>query len=312
MTATKKELTFKHLLAIKELSKEHLECIFCVADEFLQDGKIINDARLKGIKIANLFYEPSTRTRLTFEIAAKSLSADVVNLNIESSSVKKGESLIDTLQNLEAMGISMFVIRHSSNGVAHFFARHAKEGNSVINAGDGSHEHPTQALLDMATLRQYRRDFENFKVAIVGDILHSRVARSQIYALKLLGVSDIRVIAPKTLVPQDIESLGVQYFANLREGLQNVNVILCLRLQKERMEKGLIPSEQEFFNLYGISNKSLAYADKDALVLHPGPVNRGVEIASEVINSKQSLILEQVTQGIAVRMAVMSLCQQKR
>jgi aspartate carbamoyltransferase catalytic subunit len=300
---------FRHLLAIKDLNKNQLETIFSMADEYFKGGEIINRPVLKSIKVANLFFEPSTRTRVTFEIAAKSLSADVINLNIDSSSTKKGEGLIDTLQNLEMMGIKIFVIRHSNNGAAHFFARYTKEGNSVINAGDGSHEHPTQALLDMAVLRKYRGDFENMKVAIVGDVLHSRVARSQIHALKILGTKDIRVIAPNTLVPNDIESMGVQFFQSLEEGLNGVNVILCLRLQRERMATGLIPSEKEFFKLYGISSKSLPYADKDALVLHPGPVNRGIEIASDVVDGRQSVILNQVTQGIAVRMAVMTLCQ---
>lgn len=303
--------SFQHLLSIKDLSEENIRTIFDVADEFLCDGEIVNQPTLKGVKVAHLFYEPSTRTRLTFEIAAKSLSADSINFNIAISSTQKGEGMIDTLQNLEAMGIKIFVVRHASNGAPYLFASHVQSGHSIINAGDGSHEHPTQALLDMATLRHYcGDDFSTFKVAIIGDILHSRVARSQIYALKTLGVDDIRVIAPETLIPQDMMCLEVRYFNHLEEGLQDVNVVLCLRLQKERMDKALIPSEQEFFNLYGISARSLCYADKEAVVLHPGPVNRGVEIASEVINSKQSLILKQVTQGIAIRMAVMSLCQQ--
>lgn len=302
---------FRHLLGIKGLSREYFETIFSIADKFLQDGKIINQSLLQGVKVINLFYEPSTRTRLTFEIAAKSLSADVVNLNIAHSSAQKGEGLKDTLHTLEAMGINIFVIRHASNGAPHEFASHVSSGNSIINAGDGSHEHPTQALLDMATLRRhFGQDFSQLKVAIIGDVRHSRVARSQIYALKILGVKDICIIAPPNLLPDDLDALELSHTSDLREGLLGVNVVSCLRLQRERMKTGLVLSETDFFNQYGITSNTLKYADKDAVVLHPGPVNRGIEIASDVIDGSQSLILKQVTQGIAIRMAVMSLCQQ--
>jgi aspartate carbamoyltransferase catalytic subunit len=262
---------------------------------------------LRGKTVVNLFFEASTRTLSTFELAAKRLSADVLNLNISTSSTKKGETLKDTLMTLHAMHSDMFVVRHSSSGAAHFIAEHVTPDVAVINAGDGRHAHPTQAMLDMLTIRQAKGEFEPLTVAIVGDILHSRVARSQIHALRTLGVSEIRVIAPNTLLPRNIESLGVKVFTNMCEGIKDVDVVMMLRLQKERMTTALLPSESEFYKLYGLTMDKLALAKPDAVVMHPGPINRGVEIASSVADGKQSLILDQVTNGIAVRMAVMSM-----
>jgi len=261
---------------------------------------------LHGKSVFNLFFENSTRTRTTFEIAAKRLSADVVNLNIGSSSTSKGETLLDTVDNLCAMHADMFVVRHAESGAVHFIARHVAPEIHVINAGDGRHAHPTQALLDMYTIRHYKKEFHNLCVAIVGDVLHSRVARSQIHALTTLGVPEVRVIAPKTLLPTMVEKLGVQVYHNMAQGLKDVDVIMMLRLQNERMQGAALPSAQEFFKNYGLNEEKLAYAKPDAVVMHPGPMNRGVEIDSSVADGAQSVILPQVTFGIAVRMAVMS------
>ena len=255
----------------------------------------------------NLFFESSTRTRTTFELAALRLSADVLNINITTSSTKKGESLLDMLQNLEAMGADMFVIRHAASGAGHFIATQVTPNVSVINGGDGRHAHPTQAMLDMYTIRHFKGDFSSLKVAIVGDILHSRVARSQIHALNILGAKEVRVIAPKTLIPPAIEKMNVIVFHDLEEGVRDADVIIMLRLQRERMESALIPSEKEYFELYGLTAKKLMIASPSAIVMHPGPINRGVEIASDVADGNQSVILEQVHFGIAVRMAVLSM-----
>jgi aspartate carbamoyltransferase catalytic subunit len=254
-----------------------------------------------------VFFEPSTRTRTTFEIAAKRLSADVINLNVTVSSQSKGESLLDTVDNLSAMHADMFVVRHGASGAPHFIARHVAPDIHVINAGDGRHSHPTQGLLDMYTIRHYKKDFSNLRVAIVGDILHSRVARSQIHALATLGCPEIRVIGPKTLLPAHVEQLGVHVFHDMRQGLKDVDVVTMLRLQNERMQGALLPSAQEFYKYYGLTKDKLALAKPDAIVLHPGPMNRGVEIDSGVADGKQSVILPQVTFGIAIRMAVMSI-----
>jgi aspartate carbamoyltransferase catalytic subunit len=262
---------------------------------------------LRGKSIFNLFFEPSTRTRTTFEIAAKRLSADVINLNIAVSAQSKGETLLDTVNNLSAMHADMFVVRHSQSGAAHLIARHVQPGIHVINAGDGRHAHPTQALLDMFTIRHYKKEFHNLRVAIIGDILHSRVARSQIHALTTLGVPEVRVIAPKTLLPRQVERLGVRVYHDVRSGLQDVDVLMMLRLQKERMQGAYLPSPEEYFKYYGLTPEKLALARPDAIVMHPGPMNRGVEIDSEVADGHQSVILPQVTYGIAVRMAVMAI-----
>ncbi len=300
----------QHLLTIEGLPVRILRDILDHAATFLdatEKHEIRKLPLLQGKSIFNVFFEDSTRTRTTFEIAAKRLSADVVNLNIGSSSTSKGETLLDTVDNLCAMHADMFVVRHSSSGAAHLIARHVAPNIHVINAGDGRHAHPTQALLDMYTIRHYKKEFHNLRVAIVGDILHSRVARSQIHALTTLGVPEVRVIAPKTLLPSMVENLGVRVFHDMAEGLKDVDVVLMLRLQNERMQGGSLPSEQEYFKDYGLTEAKLAYAKSDAIVMHPGPMNRGIEIESSVADGPQSVILSQVTFGIAVRMAVMSM-----
>lgn len=299
----------QHLLTTEGLPASILLNILDTAESFV--GVTERDVKkvpiLRGKSIFNLFFEPSTRTRTTFEIAAKRLSADVINLNIAASSQSKGETLLDTVNNLSAMHADMFVVRHSQSGAAHLIARHVQPEIHVINAGDGRHAHPTQGLLDVFTIRRYKRDFHNLRVAIVGDILHSRVARSQIHALTTLGVPEVRVIAPKTLLPSKVERLGVHVFHEMADGLKDVDVLLMLRLQNERMISARLPSKEEYFKYYGLTQEKLALAKPDAIVLHPGPMNRGVEIDSAVADGKQSVILPQVTFGIAVRMAVMSI-----
>lgn len=299
----------QHFLTTESLSKEQLQAILDTADSFVNvDGKSVKKVPLlRGKTIVNLFFEASTRTRTTFELAAKRLSADVLNININASATVKGESLLDTLRNLEAMQVDMFVIRHQASGAAEFISRHTAPGISVINAGDGRHAHPTQAMLDMFTIRRSKGEFHPLKVAIVGDLLHSRVARSQIHALRTLGVQDIRVVAPRTLIPSEIEQLGVTVHQNMESGLDQVDIIIMLRLQKERMLGALLPSEHEYFHLFGLTQERLSLAAKDAIVMHPGPINRGVEISSEVADGSQSVILEQVSYGIAIRMAIMSM-----
>jgi len=299
----------KHFLTIEGLSRDLLIQILDTARSFAGViGKSVKKVPLlRGRTVMNVFFEPSTRTRTTFELAAKRLSADVLNINITASSTSKGESLLDTIKNLEAMQCDMFVVRHTDSGAAHFIARHVAPGVSVINAGDGRHAHPTQAMLDMYTIREAKGDFAPLRVAIVGDILHSRVARSQIHALNTLGAGDIRVIAPRTLLPAHIESLGVRVHHDLDTGLRDADVVIMLRLQRERMTGALLPSEHEYFRLYGLTRERLASARPDAIVMHPGPINRGVEIESAVADGPRSVILSQVTNGIAVRMAVMAM-----
>ncbi len=262
---------------------------------------------LRGKTIVNLFFENSTRTRTTFELAAKRLSADVLNVNISTSATTKGESLLDTIRNIEAMHVDMFVVRHAQSGAPHFIARHVAPHISVINAGDGRHAHPTQAMLDVFTIRKAKGDFKHLSIAIVGDILHSRVARSEIHALNLLGAREIRVVGPRTLLPSDIESMGVKTFHDLERGLEDVDVIIMLRLQRERMNGAFIPSIHEYHANFGLTEARLAHARPDAIVMHPGPINRGVEIDSKVADGHRSVILQQVTHGIAIRMAVMSM-----
>ncbi len=299
----------KHLLTIEGLSRELLLEIMDAAESFAGVGQraVKKVPLLRGKTIVNLFFEPSTRTRTTFELAAKRLSADVLNINVDTSATCKGESLLDTLRNLEAMHCDMFIVRHSNSGAAHFIATHVSPDIRVINAGDGCHAHPTQALLDAFTIRRHKGEFTALRVAIVGDIAHSRVARSEIHALNTLGVSEVRVIAPKTLIPAGIESLGVQVFHDLSAGLADVDVVIMLRLQHERMKYALLPSEMEYFRMYGLTEEKLAAAKPDAIVMHPGPINRGVEIESRVADGTHSLILQQVSHGIAVRMAVMAI-----
>jgi len=299
----------KHFLSIEGLRRPILTEILDLAESFLGVGEqqVKKVPLLRGKTIVNLFFENSTRTRTTFELAAKRLSADVLNINISTSSASKGESLLDMLHNLEAMHCDMFVVRHSDSGAAHFISQHVAPHISVVNAGDGRHAHPTQGMLDVFTIRRHKGNFGSLKVAIVGDILHSRVARSEIHALTTLGVQELRVVGPKTLIPANVETLGVHVYHDLAAGLRDVDVVMTLRLQKERMQGALLPSEAEYFELFGITPQALAYAKPDAIVMHPGPINRGVEIASEVADGPQSVILEQVTNGIAVRMAIMAL-----
>ena len=299
----------RHLLTTEGLPAEMIRRILDTADQFVSvsEREVKKVPLLRGKSIFNVFFENSTRTRTTFEIAAKRLSADVINLNVGASSTSKGETLLDTVWNLQAMDADMFIVRHSQSGAPNLIARHVKPGVAVINAGDGRHAHPTQGLLDMYTIRHYKRDFSALTVAIVGDVMHSRVARSQIHALRTLGVPDLRVIGPRTLIPTDVEAMGVRVFTDMREGLRGCDVVIMLRLQNERMNGALLPSAGEFFKCYGLTAEKLALAKPDAIVMHPGPMNRGVEIDSPVADGRQSVILPQVTFGIAVRMAVMSM-----
>ena len=298
-----------HLLAIEGLPKRIIERILDTAESFVgineREVKVV--PLLRGKSIFNIFFENSTRTRTTFEIAAKRLSADVVSLDVGRSSTNKGETILDTIANLTAMHADMFVVRHNESGAPYLIAQHAAPHVHVVNAGDGRHEHPTQGLLDVFTIRRYKKDFTRLTVAIVGDVLHSRVARSQIHALTTLGVPEVRVIGPRTLLPMDIERLGVRVFTSLEEGLKGVDVVTMLRLQNERMAGAFRPSASEYFSRYGLTPQKLALAKPDAIVLHPGPMNRGVEIDSAVADGNQSVILPQVTYGIAVRMAVMAI-----
>ncbi|MBI3230713.1 MAG: aspartate carbamoyltransferase catalytic subunit [Burkholderiales bacterium] len=308
-----KDGQLQHLLTTEGLPKAILTHILDTASSFvgISDRDVKKVPLLRGKSVFNLFFENSTRTRTTFEIASKRLSADVINLNISASSASKGESLLDTIDNLCAMHADMFVVRHSQSGAPYLIAKHLAEIGQdhvhIVNAGDGRHAHPTQGLLDMYTIRHYKKDFTNLTVAIVGDILHSRVARSDIHALSTLGVPEIRVIGPYTLLPAGMEQMGVRVFSDINAGLKDVDVIIMLRLQNERMTGALLPTAQEFFKSYGLTAERLALAKPDAIVMHPGPMNRGVEIDSAVADGPQAVILPQVTFGIAVRMAVMSI-----
>jgi len=298
-----------HLLSLEGLPADVLRQILDTAVSFVgvTQREVKKVPLLRGKAVFNLFFEPSTRTRTTFEIAAKRLSADVINLAINISSQSKGETVLDTVANLAAMQADMFIVRHAASGAPHLIARHVAPDIHIINAGDGRHAHPTQGLLDMYTIRHYKGDFSKLRVAIVGDVLHSRVARSQIHALTTLGCPEIRVIGPKTLLPTLVNKLGVQVYPDMHQGLKDVDVVMMLRLQNERMNGALLPSAQEFYKYYGLTDDKLALARPDAIVLHPGPMNRGVEIDSSVADGKQSVILPQVTFGIAIRMAVMSI-----
>ena len=297
-----------HLLSIEGLPRALIHQILDTAGTFLSvnDREVKKVPLLRGKSVFNLFFENSTRTRTTFEIAAKRLSADVINLDIARSSAAKGESLLDTIANLSAMHADMFVVRHSESGAPYLIAQHCAPHVHVVNAGDGRHAHPTQGLLDMYTIRHYKKDFTNLTVAIVGDIVHSRVARSDIHALTTLGVPEVRAVGPKTLVPGDLREMGVRVCHDMAEGIRGADVIIMLRLQNERMSGAMLPSAGEFFKNYGLTQEKLALAKPDAIVMHPGPINRGVEIDSHVADGAQSVILPQVTFGIAVRMAVMS------
>ena len=301
------DASLRHFLTTEGLSRDLMTQIMDRAEQFLGDDprQLKKMPLLKGKSIVNLFFENSTRTRTTFEIAAKSLSADVVSLDISTSATAKGESLLDTLKNLEAMGADLFVVRHNQSGAPHFIAEHCTPNLAIVNAGDGLHAHPTQAMLDMFTIRQQKGEIANLKVAIIGDIRHSRVVRSQVHALAGLGCKDIRLIGPGTLLPR--EGLAGSLHDDLHSGIQDADVVICLRLQKERMASALLPSEAEFHRDFGMTMQRLAWAAPDAIVMHPGPINRGVEIDSELADSERSVILQQVTNGIAVRMAVLSM-----
>lgn len=299
----------QHLLTIRGLDRELIQAIFRLAEQYLSPPgqAACSSELLRGRTITNLFFESSTRTRSAFEIAAKRLGASVSNMDVGSSSTSKGETLLDTLKTLEAMNVDMFIVRHGASGAAEFIARHIRPGVAVLNAGDGSHAHPTQALLDSFTIARHKPDFSQLRVAIVGDILHSRVARSEIRALKMLGVPDIRLVAPRTLMPSGIGELGVQCFHDMDQGIRDVDVLIMLRLQRERMNGHFLPGGGEFFARYGLTSSRLSLAKSDALVMHPGPINRGVEIESAVADGPQSVILEQVNHGVPIRMAVLAM-----
>jgi aspartate carbamoyltransferase catalytic subunit len=296
---------------LEGLPKEQILHILDTAQQFVSVTDPAREVKkvplLRGKSVFNLFFENSTRTRTTFEIAAKRLSADVINLDISTSSTAKGESLLDTIDNLVAMQADIFVVRHSVSRAPIEIAQHVPAHVHVVNAGDGSHQHPTQGLLDMYTMHHFKKDFGGLKVAIVGDIVHSRVSKSNICALRTLGCTDIRAIGPESLLPSDLGMLGVKVFQSMEEGLKGVDVVMTSRIQKERMEAGHVPEGDALCMLDGLTPARLSLAKSDAIVMHPGPMNRGVEIDSAVADGPQSVILNQVTRGIAVRMAVMSI-----
>ncbi len=296
----------RHLLSIKDLTREDITLILDTAEGFKDVLKrdIKKVPTLRGKTVVNLFFEPSTRTRTSFELAAKRLSTDVINFSVSTSSVVKGESLIDTALTIQALGADIVIVRHSSSGVPHLLSRHMDA--SIVNAGDGTNEHPTQALLDAFTIREKKGRVEGLKVAIVGDILHSRVARSNIPCLIKLG-AQVRLIGPPTLVPDAFRSEGVDIYYSMEEGLRDVDVVMMLRIQLERQDRGFFPTTDEYFRRWGLTSERLSLAKPDAIVMHPGPMNRGIEIDSEVADSPRAVILEQVTNGIAVRMAVLYL-----
>jgi aspartate carbamoyltransferase catalytic subunit len=307
-----------HLLTLEGLPAEIVTHILDTAEPFVSiaEREVKKVPLLRGKAMFNLFFENSTRTRTTFEIAAKRLSADVINLNIGVSSTSKGETLLDTVDNLCAMDADLFVVRHAQSGAPHLIASHLTANRRfdvhVVNAGDGRHAHPTQGLLDLYTIRHYKKEFGGLTVAIVGDVLHSRVARSLIHGLTTMRAAEVRVIAPRTLLPTRVEGLGVRVFNDMRVGLRGCDVVVMLRLQSERMKGPLLPSAGEYFKHYGLTVDKLALAKPDAIVMHPGPMNRGVEIDSAVADGERSVILPQVTFGIAVRMAVLSIVASSR
>jgi len=304
-----------HLLTLEGMPKEQILYILDTAQHFVSvtspNREVKKVPLLRGKSVFNLFFENSTRTRTTFEIAANRLSADIINLDIPTSSTSKGESLMDTIDNLIAMQADIFVVRHNISKAPIEIANHVPEHVHVINAGDGSHQHPTQGLLDAYTMRHFKQDFSKLKVAIIGDILHSRVAKSNIHALTTLGCHDIRAIGPESLLPsdlaKDLSALGVKIFHKVEDGIKDADVVMTLRIQKERMDQGQVPEGAAFFSQFGLNAERLALAKPDAIVMHPGPMNRGVEIDSAIADGKQSVILNQVTFGIAIRMAVMSI-----
>ncbi len=297
-----------HFLTTEGLDRTILHEILDIADSFIgvNDRELRKVPLLRGKTIANLFFEPSVRTRTTFELAAKRLSADVLNIDVGVSGAVKKESHVDAIRNLEAMRCDLFIVRHSEAGAASFIARQLSDQSHVINAGDGRHAHPTQALLDMLTIRRIKGDFSKLRIAIVGDLLHSRVFRSEIDALNTLGAGEVRVIAPRTLLPAAIEQFNVRVFTDLDAGIRDADVIIMLRLQQERMRSAFLPSQREYFAQYGLTAQRLARAHPDAIIMHPGPINRGVEIASDIADGSQSVILDQVHYGIALRMAILA------
>ena len=299
-----------HLLNISNMSREQIFEILDLAETYV-DNKQKRYSDLEGRTIASLFFEPSTRTKTTFELASKRLSADFINIDISNSSTLKGESIVDMIKTLEAMSCDMFIVRHSISGTPHYIAKQVGEKISVINAGDGIHAHPTQAMLDMYTIRKYKKKFDNLKVAIVGDILHSRVAKSLITSLTILSVKNINIIGPKILMPENLKDLHVNYFENLEDGISECDVVIMLRLQKERMHEALI-STDDYYKKYGLTSKKLQSASRDVIVMHPGPINRGIEIDSDVADGNNSVILDQVTSGISIRMAIMSMIMNNR
>ena len=305
-----KELSVNHLIGIKYITKQDIDLIFETADHFKEviNRPIKKVPSLRDVTIANIFFENSTRTKLSFELAQKRLSADVISFSAAQSSVKKGETLIDTVNNILSMKVDMVVMRHSSPGAAHFLSQNISA--SVVNAGDGAHEHPTQALLDSFTIREKLGDVGGKKVVIVGDILHSRVALSNIFALQMQG-AEVKVCGPKTLIPKYIESLGVTVEPNLRKALEWADVANMLRVQNERLDVSYFPTTREYTQQYGVTKELLDSLNKEIVIMHPGPINRGVEITSDVADSQQSVILNQVENGVAVRMAVIYLLASK-
>ncbi|HLO73156.1 MAG TPA: aspartate carbamoyltransferase catalytic subunit [Flavobacterium sp.] len=305
-----KELSVNHLIGIKHITKQDIDLIFETADQFKEviNRPIKKVPSLRDVTIANIFFENSTRTKLSFELAQKRLSADVISFSAAQSSVKKGETLIDTVNNILSMKVDMVVMRHSSPGAAHFLSQNVKA--SIVNAGDGAHEHPTQALLDSFTIREKLGNVGGKKIVIVGDILHSRVALSNIFALQMQG-AEVKVCGPKTLIPKYIESLGVTVEPNLRKALEWCDVANMLRVQNERLDVSYFPSTREYTQQYGVTKELLDSLNKEIVIMHPGPINRGVEITSDVADSQQSVILNQVENGVAVRMAVIYLLASK-
>ncbi|RMF88360.1 MAG: aspartate carbamoyltransferase catalytic subunit [Nitrospinota bacterium] len=296
----------KDILGMRELEAEEIALILDTAESFkeVSTREVKKVPTLRGKTIINLFFEPSTRTRSSFEIAGKRMSADVINISASTSSVVKGESLRDTVQNLEAMAADVIIIRHPASGVPHFLARHLRQ--SIINAGDGTHEHPTQALLDLFTIREKKGRLAGLTVTIIGDITHSRVARSNIFGMRKMGMQ-VNIVGPTTMIPVDIEKLGVRVFSRIEEGIEGADVIMALRIQLERQNQSYLPSLREYARLFCLDLARLERAKPDVLIMHPGPLNRGVEIAPEVADGPYSIILDQVTNGVAVRMALLYL-----
>lgn len=307
MSADKKLWARKDLLGLEELTNEEIETILDTAESFREISlrPIKKVPALRGKTVVNLFFEPSTRTRTSFELAAKRLSADIINISTEASSLKKGETLLDMARNLEAMKVDIIVMRHPSSGAPHLIANRLK--SCIINAGDGSHEHPTQALLDIFTIRQLKQEIKGLQISLIGDIAHSRVARSNIWGLTKLGAK-VLVCGPPTLIPADVQKIGVDVTYDINSAVKDADVIMALRIQHERQESGLIPSVKEYALGFGIDSGRLKFAKKDVIIMHPGPLNRGVELSPDVADGKSSVILEQVTNGLAVRMAVLYLC----